>query len=388
MRTDIKNLSVYIHIPFCVRKCLYCDFLSAPPSDDFIMEKYKEALINHIKSSAYLADDFNIATVFFGGGTPSLYDGDSIAEIMSALEGAFEQRRRGSFVPDEVTIECNPGTVTMDKLLTYRRCGINRLSVGLQSACDKELHLLGRIHSYQDWGHTINMAHEAGFENISTDLISGIPGQSVKDFENTLNKVLAPEFDLKHISVYSLIIEEGTSFYEMYKDIDVEETDREIYAMTGDVLSAHGFSRYEISNYAKAGYESMHNLVYWDRGDYIGFGIGAASMINNVRMKNTDDIDEFIKEFIKSSGNPECILEKEVLTKEEQMSEYFVLGLRKCMGVSLSSFYDLYGVRAEDLYGQIIDKWIGKGLLTIENGFLKCTDKGLDLNNMILVDFI
>ena len=399
-----KELAVYIHIPFCVRKCLYCDFLSAPPSDDKVMDEYKNALINQIRSSAYLADDFNIRTVFFGGGTPSLYEGSDITEILGELKAAFEGRREGSYAPMEVTIECNPGTVNIEKLTAYKKCGINRLSIGLQSACDSELKLLGRIHTYEDWKNTMSMAVEAGFDNISTDLISAIPGQSVDDFKQTLETVLAYENNLKHISVYSLIIEEGTPFYDMFSDDmscsnrinekegitgeydewfeNRENIDREIYSMTGRILAAHGYNRYEISNYAKPGYESEHNLVYWNRGDYIGFGIGAASMIDNVRVKNTESLRDFISD---PNG---CITEKESLSKEEQMSEYFILGLRKCEGVSLSKFYELYGVRAEELYADAINKWTKEGLLVIENDFMRCTEKGIDLNNIILLDFL
>ena len=396
-----KELAVYIHIPFFFCLCLYCDFLSAAPSDDKVMDEYKNALINQIRSSAYLADDFNIRTVFFGGGTPSLYEGSDIAEILGELKAAFEGRREGSYAPVEVTIECNPGTVNIEKLIAYKKCGINRLSIGLQSACDSELKLLGRIHTYEDWKNTMSMAVEAGFDNISTDLISAIPGQSVDDFKQTLETVLTYEKNLKHISVYSLIIEEGTPFYDMFSDDmscsnrinekegitgeydewfeNRENIDREIYSMTGRILAAHGYNRYEISNYAKPGYESEHNLVYWNRGDYIGFGIGAASMMNNIRIKNTESLSEYIIDPIN------CVIEKESLSKEEQMSEYFILGLRKCEGVSLSRFQTLYNNSAHDVFGSAIEKWTKEGLLEIDGDMLRCTMRGLDLNNIILL---
>lgn len=383
-----NNLAIYIHIPFCVKKCSYCDFLSAPPLSG--QERlYIDALKREILSLTRYAEQYTVNTIFIGGGTPSLLDASFIEEIIFTLRNSFESVRAGSFKPNEVTIECNPGTVSLDKLIKYRNAGINRLSMGLQSASEKELRLLGRIHSYTDWCLGMKMAEKAGFDNINVDLISGIPGQSVKDFANTLEKVI--EYEPQHISVYSLIIEEGTPFYNKYRSelLNEEEqdawekTDRKIYDVTLEVLKDAGYNRYEISNYSKHGYECRHNIVYWELGDYLGIGIGAASMIDNVRYKNTDSIEDYIYK-----GNiivPESI---QKLSVNERMSEYIVLGLRKTDGISIAEFENLFGRKIFDVYGDELKKWISYGMLEEESERIHCSTEGLSVCNRIMVDFI
>ena len=382
-----KDLSVYIHIPFCVKKCNYCDFVSAPPEPGQL-KAYADALCKEIKLSAAYADNFNIKTVFIGGGTPSLYDSSVMTYIIDTLKSTFENRRRGSCIPEEVTIECNPGTLDRNKLSDYKRAGINRLSIGLQSADDKELKLLGRIHTYEDWEKSMKLARECGFNNINTDIISGLLGQTVESFEDTLKKVLT--YSPEHISVYSLIVEEGTPFYEIYapEKLSEEETDkweeedRLIYEMTNRILSEYGYDRYEISNYAKKGCESRHNMVYWRRGNYLGLGISAASLINDVRFANTDSFSEYI------AAPYGSIKSKEVLTEDEKMSESAFLALRTSYGISCKKFYDDFGKDIHKIYAEAIKKWTESGMLIERDGRIFCSEKGINICNMIMADFV
>lgn len=388
MINDNNNLAVYIHIPFCMKKCAYCDFLSARPKLGQLND-YKRAILEEISLKSDYAKKYTIKTIFIGGGTPSLPDAEYIRDILTRLRLSFEAVRKGSFAPDEVTIECNPGTVTQDKLRIYRISGINRLSFGLQSADDNELKLLGRIHNFKDWCISMEMARQAGFDNINVDLISGIPGQMSDSFSNTLNKVL--RYKPEHISVYSLIIEEGTPFYDKYRpellsesEIDSwEDEDRKIYEQTRTLLLQDDYARYEISNYAKPGFECKHNLVYWERGNYIGIGLGAASMIDNVRFSNTRNHSEYNDSRHRLD---ESSVEK--LSIEDQMSEYVVLGLRKTAGISCEKFKDLFGKDINDVFGNPIKKWESTGMLVIESGRMHCTEDGLNICNRIMVDFL
>jgi len=388
-----KDLSIYIHIPFCVKKCLYCDFLSAAPRENEL-KQYKEALINEIRRAAVYAHDYTVKTVFIGGGTPSIYEGQDMCDIVNELKSSFENIRGGSYAPFEVTIECNPGTVDYEKLVKFRECGINRISFGLQSADNDELKKLGRIHCYEDCVESVNAAKKAGFDNINIDLISGLVGQSVASFEKTLRKVM--EQDVKHISVYSLIVEEGTPFYEMYNPDNMsddeyeawEETDRQIYDMTYELFLKNGYERYEISNYARPGYECKHNIVYWERGDYLGLGIGAASLMNEERFKNSSDITTYIKHFERDNGQSFLHEEHEKLSKEDRLAEHIMLGLRKCNGISVKEVSDLYEIDFLTTYKDVIDKWVEAGCLEMKSGRLYCTEKGMSVNNSVIVDFV
>ncbi len=380
-----KDISVYIHIPFCKRKCNYCDFCSYV-CDEKMQNNYVEALINEIRASSYIAEDYNVKTVFIGGGTPSILKAGLIESILDALLDTFETARKGSYVPKEITIECNPGTVTLEKLLSYKNAGINRISFGLQSANDDELKMLGRIHSFEEWEESMFLARKCGFDSINTDIISGIPGQTKESFGETIKKVI--EHEPEHISVYSLIIEEGTPFYDKYNpelfsddELDEwEENDRQIYAYTRDILEKCGYDRYEISNYSKKGYECKHNNVYWMRGDYIGFGVSAASLINNSRYTHTRDIKEYIKQ--------PCIhTEEEELDIYSQMSEYMMLGLRTIKGISIIDFKNTFDKEIEDVFPGVADKWINEGMMKRDDDRLFLTERGLDICNMVLVDF-
>lgn len=294
-----QNLSLYLHIPFCVRKCLYCDFLSGPQSAD-VQEQYVEALCREIQETSPEYREYQVVSVFIGGGTPSVLLPEQTIRIMETLKSCFTLTDTC-----EISMEMNPGTVTPEKMNAYRACGINRISIGLQSANDGELKALGRIHTCADFLKAYEMAVEAGFTNINVDLMSAIPEQTLKSYQETLQKVLALQPQPVHISAYSLIVEEGTPFYEQELNLPDEETERRMYEITDDILRNAGYHRYEISNYAKAGKECVHNKVYWQRGNYLGLGIGSASLIQNVRFHNVTDISSYVNLMLgeNSTGN-------------------------------------------------------------------------------------
>ena len=377
-----------MHIPFCVRKCNYCDFLSAPAQEE-TRRRYVQCLTEEIRQFE-AAKEYEVKSVFFGGGTPSILEGKWIAALMEELEKIFSF----SEIP-EITIECNPGTLTAEKLDHYRKSGINRLSLGLQSADENELKLLGRIHTWEDFYKNYQQARESGFENISVDLMSALPGQTVSSWKRTLEKVLAlkPE----HISAYSLIIEEGTPFYDWYGAEDEkrrrgladngrtvlpsEEEEREMYYDTKRFLTEAGYHRYEISNYAREGYESIHNSGYWLRREYVGFGLGASSQVKNLRCKNTERLEDYLKsDFFKK--------EVQILTRQEEIEETMYLGLRMMQGVNLQGFQKTFGVRVETLYKETLEKLERQGLLRIKDGCLRLTDSGIDVSNAVMAEFL
>ena len=329
----MRDLSLYLHIPFCERKCRYCDFLSYPASEEE-KEAYIELLLSEIEKRSFSYKEHQVISVFIGGGTPSILKLNAIERLINKLKQNY------IFLKEpEITIEVNPGSVTEEKLRAYRRAGCNRLSIGLQSANDNELKMLGRIHDYAAFCNTYEMARKAGFSNINIDLMSAIPGQTYESYRQTLEKVL--KLEPEHISAYSLILEEGTWFYEHKEEPPflTEDEDRQLYQMTGEILSSYGYKRYEISNYAKEGYECIHNKVYWLRGDYVGFGLGAASMVNDVRWNNERTYPEYafaVENFSENSNN-----NMQYLTREEQMEEFMFLGLRLIKGVEKSAFYHL-----------------------------------------------
>ena len=311
-----QNLSLYLHIPFCVRKCLYCDFLSGPQSAD-VQEQYVEALCREIQETSPEYREYQVVSVFIGGGTPSVLLSEQTIRIMETLKSCFILTNTC-----EISMEMNPGTVTPEKMNAYRACGINRISIGLQSANDGELKALGRIHTCADFLKAYEMAVEAGFTNINVDLMSAIPEQTLKSYQETLQKVLALQPQPVHISAYSLIVEEGTPFYEQELNLPDEETERRMYEITDDILREAGYHRYEISNYAKAGKECVHNKVYWQRGNYLGLGIGSASLIQNVRFHNVTDIWSYVNLMLgeNSIGNE---IENEIENASKECGEKF-----------------------------------------------------------------
>lgn len=377
-----KTIGIYIHIPFCVQKCLYCDFISGPASlstkRDYVNQLIKEI---ELSQESYIVD-----TVFIGGGTPSVLDADWIKEILCKLKERFD------FTDDcECSIEVNPGTVDFDKLKKYREAGLNRLSIGLQSCNDNELKALGRIHDYSTFKETYRLAREAGFENINVDLMSSIPEQTKESFINSLQKVI--KLNPEHISVYSLIVEEGTPFYDMDLNLPDEEEERRVYHETGRVLKEYGYEQYEISNYAKPGNECKHNIRYWKCKEYIGFGVAAASYLNGMRWKNTENVGKYIKYLQSASANSnmknsDFYCEKEILTPEDKYAEFMFMGLRMNQGVSKKEFACQFACTIEEKFGNIIKKHIHNGLLVEADDCIRLTEKGRDICNYVMADLL
>lgn len=379
-----KELELYVHIPFCVKKCSYCDFLSAPATEQ-TKEAYMAALFAEIGGRAKDYKERIVTSIFIGGGTPSLLSGDSIRQLMEHIREGF------ALAPDaEITMEVNPGTVTAEKLTAFYEAGINRLSIGMQSAQEQELKILGRIHDFDGFCQVYREAVEAGFTNINVDVMSGLPGQTLASYKDTLEKVLRLEPMPQHISAYSLIVEEGTPFAAMADrgelPLPEEDTERTMYEETIEVLAGYGFHRYEISNYALDGYECRHNVGYWIRRDYLGFGIGAASLIDNVRFQNGRDLNAYLAHPLA------CREEEQPLTTQEQMEETMFLGLRLIRGVSYPEFARCYGQTLEEVYGEVIARNVADGLLTVredETGRrLMLTGRGLDVSNYVMAQFL
>lgn len=380
MMNKTYEKGIYIHIPFCVHKCIYCDFLSAPADDD-VKYAYTKALINEIRNTADGQVKDNITSIFFGGGTPSVLPDGCIADILMAVRDCFD-------ISDdaEITMECNPGTVNESRLSEYRAAGVNRLSFGLQSADNNELKMLGRIHTFEQFAESFRLARNAGFSNINVDLMSAIPGQTEATLENTFDKVMA--LQPEHISVYSLILEDGTYLadnIDKFPPVPDEDEDRRMYHMTKERLYSAGYERYEISNYSRPGYECRHNLLYWNRGEYYGFGCSAAGFIGNERYSDIRDV----KKYIEFNGDIEKLHENiEILTKEDAMEEFMFLGLRKMAGVDVMDFQRRFGVPIENVYAKEIEHNIDKGLLIRQADMLKLTEYGIDICNTVMSDFI
>lgn len=390
MMNKTYEKGIYIHIPFCVHKCIYCDFLSAP-ADDAVKYAYTKALINEIRNTAdkqVIDEQINdnqtrdkITSIFFGGGTPSVLPDGCIADILMAVRDCFDIEDDA-----EITMECNPGTVNESRLSEYRAAGVNRLSFGLQSADNNELKMLGRIHTFEQFVESFRLARKAGFNNINVDLMSAIPGQTEATLENTFDKVmvLQPE----HISVYSLILEDGTYLadnIDKFPPVPDEDEDRRMYHMTKERLHSAGYERYEISNYSRKGFECRHNLLYWNRGEYYGFGCSAAGFIGNERYSDIRDV----KKYIELNGDIEKLHEKiEILTKEDAIEEFMFLGLRKMAGVDVMDFQRRFGVPIENVYAKEIEHNIDKGLLIRQGDMLKLTEYGTDICNTVMSDFI
>ena len=369
-------LELYVHIPFCVRKCQYCDFLSGP-SDEETKDRYIEALLKEIRAVEH-TEDYEIVSVFIGGGTPSALKAEAIASIMRTLQEQF------FFCEDaEVTIEANPGTVDLEKLTIYRNVGINRLSLGLQSTDAEELKLLGRIHSYEEFLKSYEWAREAGFSNINIDLMFAIPGQTGEAWRQHLYQVA--ELNPEHISAYSLIIEEGTPFAEQNLDLPDEDTEYQMYEDTAEILERYGYRQYEISNYAKQGYMCRHNAGYWQRREYLGFGLGASSLYRGMRFSNTRRMQEYLKE----SRNPDQIRKDvTVLSRNERIEEFMFLGLRMTEGISEKKFEENFDVRLMDVYGDILQKYEETGFMEHIETKWRLTRKGIHVSNHILADFL
>lgn len=408
----MKNLSIYIHIPFCVRKCFYCDFLSFPVAGDtFVktcgtafgcsaqtaMESYVNLLLTEIESFASRYKEYRVLSVFWGGGTPSLLPAKEVDRIMETIRNHYRMAEDA-----EITVEMNPDTVTEEKLREYITSGINRISIGLQSTDDDELERIGRIHDYRTFERAYELARRLGFCNINIDLMAALPEQSVSSYERTLKRVidLAPE----HISAYSLTLEEGTPLFKLRDKFcfPTEEEDREMYTLTGEYLASRGYHRYEISNYALDGFECRHNKVYWQRGNYVGFGLGASSMVGNIRWTNPADFEQY-RDYVKNIGEDAIaaggygidgqpvaghIVDGHILTLHEQMEEYMFLGLRMMCGVGVQEFADEFGTRLETVYGDAVNKMCEQGLLVQEQGRIRLTERGIDVSNHVMAQFL
>ena len=371
-----NSLGLYFHIPFCIKKCEYCDFLSGPATRTR-QEDYIYALLREMKTISE-KEKRSVDTIFIGGGTPSVPDCDVMEKFLKGMREDF------NVSPDaEITIEANPGTLTPEKLQLYRKYGINRISIGLQSPKDKELKILGRIHNYSQFLESYHMAREAGFSNINIDLMFAIPGQTCKGWLENLRTVaeLGPE----HISAYSLIIEEGTPFYKKELDLPDEDSEYIMYEDTGRILGEYGYHQYEISNYAKKGRRCRHNEGYWTRMEYLGLGLGAASLLGNRRFSNTDSMEEYLK----NSGSPEKIRKnQENLSTYDEMAEFMFLGLRMTEGISVKRFQECFGVSIEKIYGKVIDGYKKQGLLIEKNGRIFLSRPGIHVSNTIMADFL
>ena len=324
------------------------------------------------------AKEYVVKTIFIGGGTPTSVDADLLCQVLEMVKKQFEVGGDA-----EISMECNPGTADKAALKKYCQAGVNRLSIGLQSTQNHLLQKLGRIHTFEQFLETFQNAREAGFDNINIDLMSALPGQTLADYEQTLRDVMAlkPE----HISAYSLIVEEGTPFYDMELDLPDEDTERTMYEMTEKLLSGQGYHRYEISNYALKGRECMHNQVYWERGEYLGLGLGASSLIKlfekEVRLKNNSNLQTYLQ------GDFSCE-EELVLSRREAMEEFFFLGLRQMKGVSLIDFAEEFGEDTIEWFNEAIDQNVRDGLLIQEGGQLRLTKKGIDVSNLVFERFL
>lgn len=449
-----NELGIYIHIPFCVHKCIYCDFLSSP-ADVHTRKQYVRALINEIyltregkcankliknvlqgDNTSYedmeepavngltsdyalydtvcmadyektimqedisgCVDDIKsenghiVTSIFIGGGTPSAIDAEDISDILDAVRKNYNVSDKA-----EITIECNPGTMDKKKAVIYRKAGINRISFGLQSTDNNELRMLGRIHTYEQFMESYKIAREAGFDNINIDLMSALPGQTMESFKAVLEKALS--LGAEHISVYSLIVEEGTRLsdnIDSFPPIPSDDEDRQMYYMTKEMLSSYGYEQYEISNYAQKGYECKHNLKYWERCDYLGFGIGAASLYGGRRYTNISDIGRYmdvlaeITNALDKSYVNELLqirTDMEELSKEDEMSEYMFLGLRKTKGIDITDFKEEFGTDIKDIFGEAIEDNIARGLLIHDGNGLYLSKRGIDISNTVMSDFI
>lgn len=375
MKRKDTSFELYIHIPFCVRKCAYCDFLSAPGSEE-AKASYTEALLREIE--AVKTEKREVSSIFVGGGTPSALSPSLMGDIFEKIHKSF------SVAPDaEITIEANPGTLSKEKLFLYRNVGINRLSLGLQSPEAAELKSLGRIHTYEEFLESFSLAREAGFQNINVDLMCALPEQTYEGWVRNLRTVAAlhPE----HISAYSLIIEEGTPFAKRKLNLPDEDTEYRMYEDTAGILAEYGYEQYEISNYAKKDLVCQHNVGYWTRKEYLGLGLGAASLWGNQRFSNTSDFSLYLN----NSGFPEKIRgDRETLSLEAEMSEFMFLGLRMTKGVSKAEFLEGFGVPIESVYGKVLDKYKSVGLLEETEGRIFLTRAGIHVSNGVMAEFL
>lgn len=377
----MKELGIYVHIPFCKQKCSYCDFISFKGKETYIKD-YVQALKKEIQ--ARKNDEYQIDTIYIGGGTPSIIESKYIIEIINTIKENFNIKENA-----EITIEINPGTVDEEKLLTYKEIGVNRISIGLQSTKNEILKEIGRIHTYEEFLSTYNIARKIGIKNINVDLMLALPNQTIKDLEESINKII--ELSPEHISVYSLILEEGTKLEKLVNEgkleLPTDEEEREMYWKTKNKLEEKGYIHYEISNFAKKSYESRHNVNCWNQKEYLGFGVAAHSYEKDTRYCNTSNIEEYIKNI--NNGEIKSNIEVcEVQNIENKKKEYMLLGLRKIDGVDVQKFKNKFGENPIYVYRKELEKLVNEGLLEIDLNNIRLTNKGLDLANIVWEEFV
>ena len=376
----IKEIGIYVHIPFCVRKCFYCDFISFANKKE-IIKNYIEALKKEIAYVGVSAKNSTITTIYIGGGTPSFIDSKYIVEIIDTIKSNFQVSEDA-----EITIEINPGTVTKGKIEDYIKCGVNRVSIGLQSTDNKLLKQIGRIHTYEQFLNTYEMVRSVGFKNVNVDLMLALPNQSLEILEDSLKKVIAikPE----HISVYSLILEEGTKLYNLIEGGELklpdEDIERKMYWKVKNILEQNGYNHYEISNFSKRGFEAKHNLNCWEQKEYIGMGTAAHSYYNKTRYSNTDNLEEYIEK-INQSENTKTI--HEIQKETDEQKEYMLLGLRKIKGVSISKFKEKFIQNPIYIFRRELNKLVKEELIEVDIDSIKLTNKGLDFANIVWEEF-
>ena len=402
------ELGIYLHIPFCKKKCDYCDFISFPYSQAIeLVEKYIETMEAEIDS--YDLTSYNVTTIYMGGGTPSILPSKEIEKILNKIKTKLEKNKNETKWEDiEITIEVNPGTVDKNKLKTYKKSGVNRLSIGLQTTNNKLLKQIGRIHTYEEFLNTYQMAKEIGLQNCNVDLMLGLPNQTIQDLKQSLEKIL--ELNPNHISVYSLIVEEGTPIERKLQrgelELPDEDTERQMYWYVKNILELNGYEHYEISNFAKKGKQSKHNLNCWHQKEYIGIGISAHSYLNGVRYCNSSEIDKYIKNINKKEFNINDIINlcngdtkilkkidevyeiNEIQSLEDKKREYMLLGLRKLEGIKISSFKEKFIENPIYVYHKELEKLVSEKLIKVEGDWIKLTNKGLDLANLVWEKFV
>ena len=389
---ETKNMGLYIHIPFCKRKCKYCDFISYS-NKEHLIDRYIKCLKYEIRDIGIsnlhdykkgLDDLINLKTIYIGGGTPSVIDSKYIKEILSEIKQNF---KISSDV--ETTIEVNPGTVNETKLQDYKDAGINRLSIGLQSTNDNTLERIGRIHTYEEFLNTYNLARKIGFSNLNVDLMLALPEQNMEELTDGLEKVI--ELKPEHISIYSLILEEGTTLYKEIEEgkyvLTDDDMERKMYWKTKKMLENTGYIHYEISNFAKKGFESKHNLSCWNGEEYIGVGAAAHSYTNNVRYSNIGNIEEYINNFENGKAIDNFVFH-EKQTNENKMKDYMILGLRKIEGINIDIFKNKFFQNPLYLFRKELKQLINEKLLIVDGNYIKLTDKGLDLANLVWEEFV
>lgn len=389
---EIKEIGLYVHIPFCKQKCYYCDFISHANKEQMI-ERYvnclKKEIIqyateNKIMAAHGLELEYRIKTIYIGGGTPSFIDEAYILSIVKTIKDNFNLNE-----DSEITIEVNPGTANKDKLEAFKSCGINRLSIGLQAVQDEILKKIGRIHTYQDFLNTYEYARQVGFDNINVDLMIGLPDQTLENVKESVKTIL--NLKPEHISVYSLILEEGTKLNELIQTKQLElisdDLEREMYWLVKEILEKHKYNQYEISNFAKSGFKSRHNLDCWNQNEYLGVGVSASSFLDDKRYSNILEIEEYISNIENNTPNLNLKLE-ETLTPESKMNEYMMLGLRKIEGVNIAEFERKFVKNPIVKYSTILEKLNHEGLIEVNGNNIRLTNKGIDLANLVWEEFI